>query len=117
MRILIVDDRVTLRELWKRGLEKAGHTVVGTAKNGIEALEQFRTLRPDITIMDHEMPELKGLDALRRIRGEFPNAVVIMCASHDLNLLARSLGAKAFVPKPLFVGDLLRAVQSVLKED
>ena len=57
-------------------------TLVGEAANGREAIQQFRTLRPDVTLMDLQMPEMNGLDAMIAIRGEFPEARIIVLTTY-----------------------------------
>jgi DNA-binding NarL/FixJ family response regulator len=78
IRILAVDDHVLVRQ----GISvligtEPDMTLVAEASNGREAIQQFRTHRPDVTIMDLQMPEMNGLDAITAIRGEFPDAKIM----------------------------------------
>ena len=79
IRILAVDDHPILRQ-GIAGLiaDESDMTLVAEAANGREAIQQFRTHRPDVTLMDLQMPEMNGLDAMIAIRGEFPDARIIV---------------------------------------
>jgi two-component system chemotaxis response regulator CheB len=104
--ILVVDDSSFMRRLIKEILEASDEfTVVGTARNGIDALRQIRALDPDIVTLDVEMPELDGLQTLGKIMNESPRAVVMLSGATtphgvDLTVLALELGAVDFVRKP-----------------
>jgi len=113
MRILLVDDTVSLRKAVKRTLEVAGYEIVGEAGDGREAIVQFMRLRPDVTIMDYQMPRVSGLEALRAIRREFPQAAVIICSSDDIEGEALAGGAKAFILKPFGRNELLYALSTI----
>ena len=103
MRLLIVDDaEAPLRRL-ECMLRELGHEVVGTARNGAEAVQAFATLQPDVVIMDVIMPRMNGLDALRVIRDAHPQARVIMASSLQscqTALEAERLGALYCLAKP-----------------
>jgi two-component system chemotaxis response regulator CheB len=82
IRVLVVDDSVVLRRLVTRMLEsEPGIQVVGSARDGLDALAKVEQLRPDVVTLDVEMPELDGLGALRLIQQRFPSTRVIMCSS------------------------------------
>src|SRR5271165_3674951 len=103
IRILAVDDHPLVRE-GIAGLvgTQADMTVVGEASNGREAIQQFRTHHPDITLMDLQMPEMGGLDALIAIRNECPDASVIVLTTYagDVQILrALKAGAQAYLLK------------------
>ena len=78
MRLLLVDDHALFRQSLQMLLEASGHTVVGMAADGREALQQARTLRPDLVLMDIEMPRCDGLTATRLIKAELPEIKVVM---------------------------------------
>ena len=79
IRVLSVDDHPLLREGIARLIgNQSDMQLIGEASNGREALEQFRKHHPDITLMDLQMPEMSGIDAISAIRGEFPEARIIV---------------------------------------
>jgi two-component system chemotaxis response regulator CheB len=123
-RVLVVDDSTFMRIALRRIIEGgAGMTVVGEARNGREAVELARELKPDIITLDVEMPELDGLAALKMIVSEHrPPPIMIMVSGHtqrgtDATIKALSLGAVDFVSKSSsFAAEDLGHVDSALKE-
>ncbi|MGG0718619.1 response regulator [Robertmurraya massiliosenegalensis] len=116
-RILIVDDAKFMRLTLSNILTKANHEVVGEGENGRDAVELYRELNPDLVTLDITMPEMSGLDAIKEIRNEFPNAKVIMCsAMGQQKMVVESIeaGAKDFIVKPFDEGRVLEAVNRVL---
>jgi DNA-binding NarL/FixJ family response regulator len=117
IRILTVDDHVLLR----RGISaiiasQPDMSLVAEASNGREAVELYRTHRPDITLMDLQMPEMNGLDAMIAIRAEFPDARVIMLTTYagDVQVLrAMKVGARGYLLKTLLDKDLLETIRAV----
>ncbi len=102
-RILIVDDALFMRRVLKGMLEEHGYEVVGEAVNGVEAIEKYRALRPDVVTLDITMPDMTGQAALKGIREIDPNAKVIMCSAmgqKDMVLEALQNGAVDFIVKP-----------------
>jgi DNA-binding NarL/FixJ family response regulator len=90
--------------------------VVAEASNGREAIQQFRAHRPEITIMDLQMPEMSGLDALAAIRGEFPDAKIIVLTTYagDVQILrALKSGAQGYLLKSTFHKELLETIRAV----
>jgi DNA-binding NarL/FixJ family response regulator len=90
--------------------------VVAEASNGREALEQFREHRPDITLMDLQMPGMSGIDAISAIRAEFPEARVIILTTHAGDVqVSRALkaGARAFLLKGSLRNELLETIRAV----
>jgi two-component system chemotaxis response regulator CheY len=102
-RLLVVDDAVFMRKLICGVAAEAGWDVVGEAANGLEAIAQYDRLRPDLVTMDLVMPEMGGLEALRQIRSEDPDArVVVVTALDQKQALMDSIreGAIDFIVKP-----------------
>jgi two-component system, response regulator PdtaR len=102
LRVLIVDDQESIRELLRRQLEKIGHTVVGKASNGIQAIELTESLEPDIVLMDIEMPKMDGLEATKIILDKYPRPVVLLTSHEDPEMVRRAsqAGAGAYLLKP-----------------
>jgi two-component system chemotaxis response regulator CheB len=104
--VLVVDDSAFMRKLIAEMVESSGeYRVVGTATDGVEALEQVRALSPDIVTLDIEMPRLDGLQALDQIMKEMPRPVVMLSAAgsehgNEMTLRALDRGAIEFVRKP-----------------
>jgi len=117
IRILAVDDHVLVRE----GISvlvntEPDLTLVGEAANGREAIQQFRKHRPDVTLMDLQMPEMNGLDAITAIRGEFPDAKIIVLTTYkgDVQILrALKAGAQAYLLKNTLHKELATAIRAV----
>ena len=117
IRILIVDDHPLLRE----GIAalvggQADMTLVAECSNGREAIQTFRTHRPDVTLMDLQMPEMSGLDAIGAIRGEFPDARIIVLTTYsgDVQVVrALQAGARAYLLKNLVHKELLDTIRAV----
>ena len=117
IRVLAVDDHPLVRE-GIAGLisVQPDMTLVAEASNGREAIQQFRAHRPDITLMDLQMPEMGGLDALIAIRNEFPDARVIVLTTYvgDVQILrALKAGAKAYLLKNTLHKELLETIRAV----
>ena len=117
IRVLVVDDHPIVRD-GIAGLiaVQPDMTMVAQAGNGREAIQQFRTHRPDVTLMDLQMPEMNGLDALMAIRTEFPEARVIMLTTYegDVHILrALKAGAQGYLLKNTLHSDLLRTIRAV----
>jgi two-component system chemotaxis response regulator CheY len=117
-RILVVDDAAFMRMMLKDILTKAGHEIVGEAANGVEAVEKYKELRPDVVTMDITMPEMNGIDAIKEIKKIDPNATVIVCSAMGQQAMvieAIQAGAKDFIVKPFQPARVIEAVQKVLK--
>jgi DNA-binding NarL/FixJ family response regulator len=117
IRILAVDDHPILRQ-GIAGLiaDESDMTLVAEAANGREAIQQYRTHQPDITLMDLQMPEMNGLDALIAIRGEFPEARIIVLTTYTGDVQAtRALqaGARAYLLKNSLHKELLDTIRAV----
>ena len=116
-RVLIVDDAVVMRMMIKGILSKNGYEVVGEAQNGLEAVEKYKTLSPDLVTMDMVMPEMDGITAVKEIVASDPGAKIIMCTSMGQQALvveAIQAGAKSFITKPFQPPKMLETIQKVL---
>ena len=117
IRILAVDDHQLVREGIAGFLAvQPDMTLVAEAANGREAIQQFRTHRPDVTLMDLQMPEMNGLDALIAIRAEFHDAKIIMLTTYegDAHILrAVKAGAQGYLLKNTLHTDLLQTIRTV----
>lgn len=117
IRVLSVDDHPLLRDGIAALIgNQSDMELVAEASNGLEALEQFRKHRPDITLMDLQMPEMSGIDAISSIRGEFPDARIIVLTTHAGDVqISRALraGARAFLLKGLLRKELLETIRAV----
>jgi two-component system, chemotaxis family, protein-glutamate methylesterase/glutaminase len=106
IRVMIVDDAVVVRGLMSRWLsEESGIEIVGTFRNGREAVDNVLKLKPDVAVLDIDMPELDGLSALPLLLARRPDLVVIMASTltrrnAEVSLKALSLGAVDYVTKP-----------------
>ena len=117
IRILMVDDHPVVRQ-GIAGLVgiQTDMTLVGEASNGRDAVHQFRVLHPDVTLMDLQMPEMNGIDALIAIRNEFPGAKLIVLTTYtgDVQILrALKAGAHAYLLKNTLHKELLETIRAV----
>src|SRR6185369_14167787 len=117
IRVLTVDDHPLLRDGIAALLStQSDIEVIGEASNGREAIELFRKLRPDVTLMDVQMPEIDGIEALITIRSEFPSARVIVLTTYkgDVQVIrALKAGAQAYLLKGLLRQELLTTIRDV----
>ena len=117
IRVLTVDDHPLLREGIAALIDtQSDMQLIGEASNGREAIAQFRNHCPDITLMDLQMPEVSGIDAIGAIRGEFPDARIIVLTTHagDFQVSrAFKAGARAYLLKGLLREQLLETIRAV----
>jgi len=117
IRILVVDDHPLIRQgIASLIADESDMTLVAEAANGREAVQQFRTHRPDIMLMDLQMPEMNGLDAMIAILGDFPDARIIVLTTYsgDVQALrAIKAGARAYLLKNTLHKELLDTIRVV----
>jgi two-component system chemotaxis response regulator CheY len=116
-RVLICDDAIFMRTMIADILTGAGYEVVGEAESGLQAVERYKSLLPDIVTMDIVMPDMGGIDAVKAIIATHPDAKILMCSAMGQQALvveAIQAGAKDFVVKPFQPARVLEAVQRVL---
>jgi len=116
-RILVADDAVFMRMMVKDILTKNGYEVAGEAANGKEAVEQYGKLQPDLVLLDITMPEMDGIEALKKIKASYPDALIIMCSAMGQQAMvieAIQAGAKDFIVKPFQADRVLESVKKVL---
>ena len=115
--VLAVDDHPLLRQGIAALIDdEMDMRLVAEATNGREAVQQFRTHHPDVTLMDLQMPEMNGIDAMLTIRGEFPDARIIMLTTYAGDVQARralQAGARAYLLKNSLHKELLDTIRAV----
>lgn len=116
LRILLVDDQPLFLEGMQNLLKARGLTVIGTAHDGLEAFEQVKALRPDVVLMDVQMPKCDGIEATRRIKSEFPETKVVLLtvSEEDEHLLdAIKFGASSYLLKNLDASKLFATLDGL----
>ena len=116
LKVLLVDDEEIIRDIGKTMLTHMGYQVI-LAENGEEAIELYKSARPDLVILDITMPVLSGKDALKRIMEIDPNAKVIISSGHPFDSSAEELlqmGAKLYLQKPFKIKEIKEAIEKVM---
>ena len=116
-RILIVDDAAFMRMMIKDILTKNNFEVVGEAADGVQAIEKYMELKPDLVTMDITMPEMDGITALKAIKEKDPSATIIMCSAMGQQAMvidAIQAGAKDFIVKPFQADRVVEAIEKAL---
>ena len=116
--ILIVDDAAFMRMVIKNILTKNGFEVVGEACDGREAVEKYRDLKPALVLLDITMPEMDGIEALKKIIAEDSEAKIVMCSAlgqSSMVIEAIQAGAKDYIVKPFQPDRVLEAVNKVME--
>jgi CheY-like chemotaxis protein len=121
IRLLLVDDHMAVRQAFAFALKsEVGIEVVGEAGTGPAALEEIRRLRPDLVLMDINLPGMSGIEATRKIRAEYPQIDVIglsMYESEEQDAAMRRAGARAYVSKSASYDTLLAAIRASRTSD
>ncbi|MBU5469657.1 response regulator [Falcatimonas sp. MSJ-15] len=115
--ILVCDDAAFMRMMIKDILSKNGYNIVGEAENGAKAVEKYAETKPDLVLMDITMPEMDGIQALKKIKESDPGAKIIMCSAMGQQaMVIESIqsGAKDFIVKPFQPDRVLEAVKKVI---
>lgn len=117
--VLIVDDAAFMRMTLKNIITSAGHEVVGEAANGLEAIEQYKSAKPQLVTMDITMPEMDGIEALKEIKKVDPKAKVLMCSAmgqQSMVIEAIQSGASDFIVKPFNADRINESIGKVLSK-
>lgn len=115
--VLIVDDAAFMRMSIRTMLEKNGFVIIGEASNGMEAINKYKELKPDLVTMDITMPGMTGLDALKEITKWDPNSKIIMFSAMGQEVMVREAiinGAKSFIVKPFTESHVIKALNQIL---
>ena len=115
--ILVCDDAAFMRMMIKDILTKNGYNIAGEAENGLKAVEKYNETKPDLVLMDITMPEMDGIQALKKIKEMYPAAKVVMCSAMGQQAMvieAIQSGAKDFIVKPFQAERVLEAVKKVV---
>ena len=115
--ILICDDAAFMRMMIKDILTKNGYNVAGEAENGQRAVEKYLETKPDLVLMDITMPEMDGIQALKKIKENDASALVIMCSAMGQQAMvieSIQAGAKDFIVKPFQADRVIEAVKKVV---
>ncbi len=118
VRILLADDLSFMRMVQKEILTEKGYTIVGEAADGLEAVEKYKELKPDIVILDITMPNMNGLEAMKKILEFDPEAKIIICSAlgqQKLIVEAIKSGVKDFIVKPFKPERMFSAIEKAIK--
>ena len=119
-RVLVADDASFMRQMIREIVESEGFEVCGEASDGIEAVDEFKKLHPDVVTMDIVMPLKSGIDAVRGIIALDPGACVVMCSALGQETLvaeAIQAGAKDFIVKPFKPDAVIETLKKVLEKE
>lgn len=119
-KILLADDTAFMREMLKSALDPEKYQIIGEATDGAQAVEYYKEKKPDLLILDINMPKMNGIDALTEVIAYDPEAKVIMCSDQkyeNMIVMAIKRGAKDFVIKPFSASDVILAVKKVFNEE
>ena len=117
LNIMVVDDSTLSTKRLSQILGMLGHNVVQTARTGADAVALYPTCLPDLVTMDVAMPDMDGIEAVRRILAAYPDAIIIMVTSHEMDMKvveAVNAGAKGYVRKPAEKDEVERVIEKVI---
>lgn len=118
-RILIIDDAMYIRTRIREIAERVGFSLAGQASDGFEAIDQIRSMKPDVITLDLTMPFMNGLEVLEKVKWEFPLMKVVVVAANGSEQKVREavlMGADFFVMKPFEDSDVERILETLYKE-
>ena len=118
-RILVADDASFMRQMIREIIEGEGHEVVGEASDGVEAVDRFKELHPDLVTMDIVMPRRSGIDAVKSIMEMDPGAAIVMCSAlgqESLVTEAIEAGAMDFIVKPFKPDAVIKTLAKALEK-
>ena len=118
-RILLADDTKFMRDMLRSSLDSEYFEIVGEAKDGEQAIAMYKDLKPDLVILDINMPRLNGIDALTSIMEFDKKAKVVMCSDQKFEtmiVLALKRGASEFIVKPFQKEDVVKTMRAVFKD-
>lgn len=119
-KILLADDTTFMREMLKSALDPEKYQIIGEATDGEMAVEYYKEKKPDLMILDINMPKMNGIDALTEVIKYDSKANVIMCSDQkyeNMIVMAIKRGAKDFIIKPFTSSDVITAVNKVFDSD
>ena len=119
-KVLIADDTALMREMIRGALPVEDYQIVGEATSGDKAVELYKETKPDVMILDINMPKMNGIDALSAIIEYDPEANIIMCSDQkyeSMIVMALKKGAKDFIVKPFNAYDILLAVKKIFEKE
>ena len=118
-RVLVADDASFMRQMIREIVESEGFEVCGEASDGVEAVDEFKRLQPDVVTMDIVMPRKSGIDAVRGIIALNPGACVVMCSAlgqESLVMEALQAGACDFIVKPFKPDSVVATLEKILEK-
>ncbi|MCB1199783.1 MAG: response regulator [Leptospiraceae bacterium] len=117
-RVFIVDDSGYMRQVIRKHLENKGYEIIGEAQDGLEAIQKYQELKPDITTMDISMKKVGGIEATKKIKAIDPNArIIIVSALGESRFIKEAIqaGAHDFIIKPFAEERLISSIANALK--
>lgn len=120
LRVLVADDAAFMRQMIREIIEPEGFEVVGEASDGVEVVQSYHDLEPDLVMMDIVMPRCSGIDAVKEIVAEAPAARIVMCSAlgqESLVMEALQAGARDFIVKPFKPDAVLSTLRKVSEKE